>query len=237
MDKEERQHLLNRYEAGETELFDLLEEEYRTIVEQSPDDILSLHAYGYLFECKGRRYLEKAEKIYERGLFKEGKDDGFRIDGQLMSVRNALGRNKASIELYRNRVLEHPDDPSEYLHLSRAYMNADQVEEAKKVIKAVSKICDDESIYSYMAGDVCARLGETEEALEWWEKSVTDHLKMDGLYSRAFMFEEQGRLEEAIAEWTKIKDTVEEHHDPILADWPKKEIEKLKGQLEENPNE
>lgn len=50
-----------------------------------------------------------------------------------------VGKNKASIELYKKRVLEYPDDPDEYLLLIKVYLYADQVEEAKKAINAVKK--------------------------------------------------------------------------------------------------
>ena len=51
-----------------------------------------------------------------------------------------VGKNKASIELYKKRVLEYPDDPDEYLLLIKVYLYADQVEEAKKAIDAVKKV-------------------------------------------------------------------------------------------------
>ena len=194
-----------------------------------------LHRYGYLFECKGRHFLKKAEKIYEKGLFKSGQDGEFRIDAQLMSVRNVLGKNKASIELYKERVLEHPDDPTEYFYLARAYMNADQIEEACKVVDAVENICDAETTiagHMYISGDIYARLGETEKALECWEKSVVDQFGVGGLYSRAFMFKELGRLEEAIAEWKRIIDMLEGPHDPAYTLWPREEIAKLEAQLD-----
>ncbi|HIB90860.1 TPA: hypothetical protein EYO57_27325 [Candidatus Poribacteria bacterium] len=142
-----------------------------------------------------------------------------------------VGKNKASIELYKKRVLEYPDDPDEYLLLIKVYLYADQVEEAKKAIDAVKKICDDEIKYICVAGDIYARLGETEKALECWEKSVIDQFSMSGLYSRAFMFKNLGRLEEAITEWRRIVNMLEKHHDPTYAIWPKEELAKLEAQL------
>ena len=88
--KKERERLFARFEGGgEFELFDLLEKEYQELVKQNPEDMKLLRRYGYLFECKGLDLLKKAEKVYEKGLFKTDKDDEPRVDGQLMQVRNA----------------------------------------------------------------------------------------------------------------------------------------------------
>ena len=91
MDKKERERLFARFEGGgEFELFDLLEKEYQELVKQNPEDMKLLRRYGYLFECKRLDLLKKAEKIYEKGLFKTDKDDEPRVDGQLMQVMNTI---------------------------------------------------------------------------------------------------------------------------------------------------
>ena len=77
-------------------------------------------------------------------------------------------------------------------------------------------------------------MGETDKVLECWDKSVVGQSNVGGLYSRAFMFKELGRLPEAIAEWRRIIDALEEGgNDPAYAQWPKDEIAKLEAQLAE----
>jgi tetratricopeptide (TPR) repeat protein len=161
-----------------------------------------------------------------------------RIDNQLLSLRNSIGKNKHSIELYKKRILDYPDDTDEYVFLALAYLYADQVQEARKVMVAAEKIISNCNTNPYskanfyeVYGTVYARLGENEKALEYWDKAVTNQFCMGGWFSRAFMFKELGRLEEAAAEWKKIIAMLEKNHDPHYLDWPKEELAKIEAQL------
>ena len=241
MDKKELDELLNRYEFGEIELFDTLEKEYSKLVEDDPENVHYIHGYGLIYQILGNSYLQKAEKIYERALFKNiGKEgtDYFRIDNQLLSLRNSLGKNKYSIELYKKRILEFPDDTDEYVFLALAYLNADQVQEAKKVMEAAEKIMSDYSANPYRNanffetyGYVYARLGENEKALDSWDRAVVDQFSMGGWFSRAFMFKDLGRLEEAALEWKRIIKMLERHQIPQYLDWPKEELAKIEEEI------
>lgn len=236
MDPKELDKLNVRYQLGEFELFEVLEREYSELFKENPSDFHIVHSYGYLFESRGRHYLKRAEQIYESLLFNSDSKSELRIDGQLMYVRNALGKNKESIELYKKRVLEYPDEPIEYNYLALAYLYADQVQEAKKVIDTVEKICNDDSRFTEIAGNVYARIGDFEKALEYWDKSVKDQFSMGGWFSRAFTFKDLGRLEEAAAEWRRIIKMLEEYHDSLHLEWPKEELAKIEAMLKEKNN-
>lgn len=236
MDSKELESLFARYDSGETELFDILEKEYAKLVEDYPDNLRYVQKYGVLYETLGRRNLMRAEEIYEKALFnqkcKDPASSNWRIDDQLLNLRNTLGKNKYSIELYKKRILEYPDEPDEYVYLAIAYLNADQVQEARKVMDAAQKITSDGSSSFYIVlGDIYARLGDNEKALEYWDKSVKDQFTLSGWFSRVFMFTEQGRLEEAAAEWKKIIDVLEKHHDPKYLQWPKEELAKIEARI------
>lgn len=244
MDIKELESLFNRYEFGETELFDTLEKEYSKLIRNDPDNIKYISGYGSLYQIMGNRYLQKAEKIYESALFKNKRKedaDYLRIDNQLLSLRNSLGKNKYSIGLYKKRILEYPDDTDEYVYLAMAYLNADQFKEAMKVMKAAEKIlpdCFDNSFsnanFYETYGTVCARLGENEKALEYWDKAVTDQFSMGGWFSRAFMFKELGRLEEAASEWKRIINMLQKHHVPQFLKWPEEELAKIEAEISKN---
>lgn len=242
MDIKELKGLMNRYEEGETELFDILEKEYSKLVEDNPDNVKYIGSYGLLYQVLGMRYLEKAEKIFEKGLFKhespQNGDDYFRIDTWLLNLRNTLGKNKDSIELYKKRIPEYADDTDEYVFLAIAYLKADQVQEAKKVMEAAEKIAPDCFTNSYshcnfyeIYGDVYSRLGDNEKALEYWDKAVISEFGMGGWFKRAFMFKDLGRLEEAASEWEKIINLLKKHDNPQFLDWPKEELAKIQKLL------
>lgn len=237
MDIKELEALFNRFEFGETELFDILEKEYSKLIEDNPDNVEYIRCYGLLYQHMGRRYQEKAEKIYESILCNyTDKDDPdyFRIDIWLINLRNSMGKNKESIELYKKRILEYPDDPDEYGFLAQAYLHADQVQEAKKVMEAAERIIPDSFTNAYSHcnfyegfGHIYARLGENEKALEYWDKSVANEFGMGGWFSRAFMFKDLGRLEEAASEWKRIIKMLERHNNPQYLELPKEELAKI----------
>lgn len=236
MDIKELDSLFARYEFGETELFEILEKEYAKLVEDNPGNLRYVQQYGYLYECLGRRNLMQAEEIYEKALFnrkcKDPSSSNWRIDDQLLNLRNTLGKNKYSIELYKKRILEFPDDPDEYVYLASAYLNVDQVQEAKKVMDAAQKITSDGSAsFYYVLGDIHVRLGDNEKALDYWNKSVKDQFTLSGWFSRAFMFRDLGRLEEAAAEWKKIINILEKYHDPLHLEFPKEELVKIEAEI------
>jgi tetratricopeptide (TPR) repeat protein len=241
VDIKELEALYNRFEFGETDLFDILEKEYSKLMENNPDNIKYIRSYGLLHQILGRRYQEKAEKIYESILFNytdKDEPDYFRIDNWLINLRNSLGKNKYSIELYKKRILEYPDDTDEYVFLAMAYLKADQVQEARKVMEAAEKIVSNCSNNSYsnanfyeIYGQVYARLGENEKALDYWDKAVTDQFSMGGWFSRAFMFKDLGRLEEAASEWKRIIKMLERHNIPQYLEWPKEELAKIEELL------
>lgn len=241
MDIKELKSLEARFDSGETELFDILEKEYLKLVTDNPVNVKYISRYGLLYQHLGMMYLQKAEKIYESALFKhtdKNNADYFRIDNWLINLRNSLGKNKYSIELYKKRILEYPDDTDEYVFLALSYLNADQVQEARKVMEAAEKIASDCSANPYsnanfyeIYGYIYARLGENEKALAYWDKAVTDQFSMGGWFSRAFMFKDLGRLEEAASEWKRIINMLEKHHDPHCLEWPKEELAKIEKLL------
>ena len=50
-------------------------------------------------------------------------------------------------------------------------------------------------------------------------------------YSTADLLERHGHLTEAAQEWRFIIDWSEQHGDPIAADWPKRELQRLQTYL------
>lgn len=242
MDIKKLDELFNRYEEGEIELFDILEKEYSKLVADNPGNVKYIADYGLLYQILGMRHLGKAEKIYESGLFKhtapKNGEEFFRLDNWLLNLRNTLEKNKSSIELYKKRILEYPDDTDEYVFLAMAYLKADQVQEAKKVMEAAEKIAPDcfTSSYSHcnfyeIHGDIYSRLGENEKALDYWDKAVICEFSMGGWFKRAFMFKDLGRLEEAASEWRKIINLLKKHDVPQYLEWPKGELAKIEELL------
>jgi len=47
----------------------------------------------------------------------------------------------------------------------------------------------------------------------------------------AFLLERLGRLQEAVAAWRSIIDWCQSHDAPLTAEWPRRELERLRGRL------
>ncbi len=89
--EKERERLFNRYESGETELFDVLEKECERLLEQNPDDVAARRALAGWLAARGD--VDAAVRELQL-LLSEHPDD--------LSARAALGR----ILLAENRARE-----------------------------------------------------------------------------------------------------------------------------------
>jgi tetratricopeptide (TPR) repeat protein len=83
-----------------------------------------------------------------------------------------------------------------------------------------------------IAGDICKSLGRYDNAVDYWNKSYEINNEFcDTLYSKACMYMDLGRKEEAIKAWEVVIKWLEEHQLEYETIWPKREIEKLKNKL------
>lgn len=204
---------------------------YEEAINKQPDHPEYLFHYGYLMQLKAKRLLREAARCYQKGLESELiKSDHSWISGklhaQLINVRGQLSENYKSVEFYKKRLKQSPDDPQNYCFLAQCYLNADQVDEAKKVIKAGAKLFPDYATLAYYEGETESRLGHTEEALQAWEKSaMLDPQLIDGRFSRAFLLEREQRLEESAHEWTLIIEFMNKYN--FNDDFPKRELRRI----------
>lgn len=243
MGKYNMQELLSRYEAGEDHLYDEVTRLVDEALSEDPDNPELLHSRGYIDECRGRRLLKKAASYYEKGVQIVAKSDDpkysnyVKCDGQLIGVRSALGQTSKSIDLYKQRISDKPEDLNGYCLLTTAYYLADQVAEAQKVIEAAYKIDQNHAMVNYWMGEVYSRLGQVEQALRYWGKTMElDPSLIDARFSRAFLLERLEKLEEAAQEWTLIVEYLKKNHLPVDAEWPEQELARIQRLIQESNN-
>lgn len=200
---------------------------------EQPDNPEYLHGYGFLLELKANRLLRKAAECYETGLNGSPvKGDYSWIAGklheQLIKVRGQLSENRKSIDFYKKRLDEFPNEADSYRYLAKCYLTANQPREAQLVLLAGLKLFPTDAMLHYYQGETLARLGQIEEALLAWERSAQlDSQLIDGRFSRALVLERENRLAEAIAEWERIADFMDRYE--FDAEVPRREIERLKS--------
>jgi tetratricopeptide (TPR) repeat protein len=238
MDKEE---LLERYEAlGEDDDFlaakplfeaEILRRERSDAGLRGPDASL-LRQYGYLLQCHGRITIRRAIEQYERAI--ELDPDADKVRYQWIGAKASLGEPETAVELHRKRVAAAPGDVRELRLLASAYLAAQDYEAAEGVIAAGLEIAPGDSALICDRGDIKAYRGDPDGALADWRRGHELEPENFGpIYSCAFLLEREGRLAEAVQAWREILDAATEQGWELTAMWPRQEIQRLLGLLEQ----
>jgi tetratricopeptide (TPR) repeat protein len=197
---------------------------------EGEDARLSLD-YGYIHECRGRAAIREAIRWYERSLALDPTIE--RTRHQLIQAYAALGRTQEAIELYKQRLAAAPRDVVEYRCLAHAYLAAGEYEEAGKVVEAGLELGQDVGLLEQQ-GSVLAGQGRSKEALSTWERVFElDGERISARYSRAFLLERLGRVTDAVREWEAIIAFLRERGYNIQAEWPVRELARLRAGVSE----
>lgn len=240
MERSRKEELLDLYEAGDESVYEEAEKLYKEALEKEPESPILLFEYGILQEFKGISLLRKAADCYEKGLNSDSDPSYYRhpsvkekINWQLINVRARLLENSKSVDLYKQQITEKPTDLQGYCYLISAYLKADQIQEAYKVLEAGLKISSRHRWLQYYAGDIYSRLGDSEKAITHWQKALElDPNLVDVHYSLAFLFLKENRLEEAAEEWRAIIRFLQEDGvDDAFMVWPKNELAAIEEKL------
>jgi protein O-GlcNAc transferase len=227
MDKDE---LLERYEAlGETDDFLAAKPLFEEAVREHPDPEV-LRQYGYLLQCHGRYTIRRALEQYERAMALDPGAD--RLPFYWIHAKASLDEPEDAITRYRQRVADSPGDVRELRFLSAAYLAARDFGAAAEVIDAGLELApDDWRLISDRAG-VKAATGDPEGALADWRRALElEPEVLSPVYASAFLFEREGRLEEAVDAWRHIIGHAEAHGWELTAVWPRQELQRLLGRL------
>jgi tetratricopeptide (TPR) repeat protein len=116
----------------------------------------------------------------------------------------------------------------EHRFLAQAYLRVNAYEKAREVVEAGLALEPDDAALIVVLGEAKAGLGDPEGALADWRRALELEPEDIGpLYSSAFLFERDGRLEEAIEAWRSIIDWNEARGYALQTVWPKQELERL----------
>ncbi len=228
MDKE---RLLELYEAtGDEDTFAKAKPLYeQALTGAGASDANVLLGYGYLLECHGRSALRQAIAQYQRAI--ELDPGAGKPRYQLIWAQAALGETEPAIALYKQRLAQSPTDVREHRFLARAYLAAREFGDAAKVVAAGLALAPDDGMLLESRGEVRAATGDPEGALADWRRAVDPDHNLGPVYSSAFLLERLGRLQEAAAAWQLIIDWCDSHDAPLTAQWPKRELARLRVKL------
>jgi tetratricopeptide (TPR) repeat protein len=227
----EKEELLDQYEAtGEPDVFDMARALYEEAVAADPDNARALLEYGYLLEWHGRNSIRAALSHYERAIELDPEWTSPRF--QLIYANAALLQTEDSIDLYRRRLEDAPDDPHGYRYLGHAYRAAHAYEQAGEVVEAGLKLFPGDPVLVELQGDVCAGTGRPAEALEHWKRAhELDPENISPCYSTVFLLQREHRLEQAAETWRYIIAWLKARDFATQAEWPERELARVLDQL------
>lgn len=228
---DEKARLLELYEAtGDEDAFTRAKPLYgRALAGPEASDPNVHLGYGYLLECHGRHSLRQAVEQYQRAI--ELDPDADKPRYQLIGAQAALGEPEEAIALYTRRLADSPTDLREHRFLARAYLAARDYAEAGRVIAAGLALHPDDRLLLEARGEARAATGDPEGALADWRRAVDPAGNLGPVYSSAFLLERLGRLQEAAAAWQYIIDWCDAHGAPLTAEWPRRELARLRARL------
>lgn len=150
---------------------------------------------------------------------------------QLIAAYAALRQTQDAIDLYKQRLAAAPEDLAEYRCLAHAYLAAGEYEEAGRVVEAGLSVAPDVGLLEHK-GSVLAGQGRPEEALATWQRVFElDSERISARYSRVFLLERLGRLTDAAAEWEAIIAWLRERGYDVQAQWPERELARLRAEI------
>jgi tetratricopeptide (TPR) repeat protein len=239
MDKDE---LLERYEAlGQDDDFLAAEPLFKAEIQRQeeseaglrgPDAALLLRQYGYLLNCHGRITIRRAIEQYQRSIDLGPDDD--QVQYMWIGAKATLDEADDAITRYHERVAASPGNVRELRFLAHAYLAAKDFGAAKGVIDTGLALTPDEPGLIIDRGEVKDHWGDPEGALADWRRAhELDPENFAPVYASAFLLEREGRLAEAAEAWRHIMDDATEHGWELTAAWPRQELQRLLGLLEE----
>ncbi len=228
---ESKERLLELYEAhGDLETFVAAKRLYeQALAGEGSSDPEVLVGYGYLLDCHGRITLRQAAAAYERAVALDPGADKPRY--QLISAQAALGEAEEAVALYRERLARTPGEVREHRFLANAHLAAREFGEAGRMADAGLALDPDDRMLLEVRGQVRAATGDPDGALADWRRAVDDADNLGPVYLSAFLLERLGRLGEAAAAWQSILDWCDQHDAPLTAEWPRRELARLRARL------
>jgi tetratricopeptide (TPR) repeat protein len=166
---------------------------------------------------------------YERAV--ELDPDADKPHYQLIGAYAALGEPERPLERYQQRLARSPSELREHRFLANAYLAARNYGEAARAIDAGLALAADDRLLLESRGQVRAATGDPEGALADWHRAVDPDHNLGPVYLSAFLLERLGRLEEAAQAWQSIIEWCQSHDAPLTVEWPRRELERLRGRL------
>lgn len=210
--KERAERLVTAYEEDidNTEAFEKANSAYRKFFERGDFDSEDLFYFAYLNELRMIYYSRKAGRYYEKSLeSRDGIDDDahYKFQRQYISFLSRTGDSRFAVSISEKEYERNPESPYAAASLVLAYIQSEQNEKAKAAVDEALLRFPENPLLLTFAGDVVRELGDSDRAVEYWEKAFAlDEEMIDAQYSLAKYLLEAGKKDEALKVFKLIFD-------------------------------
>jgi len=224
--KNRAERLLAVYEhTHKKEDFEKADAEYEKIFAENKADGIDMRLYGILNEYHSYALAAKAEELYKQAIAA-----GNQSEGQLIYLLSRTSRNEENIERQQEALKNNPENLRNWRLLAEAYEYAKMYEKALEICQGGLEKFPDDAGLLYQCGDICKYHRKFNDAIYYYEKSSEQDPDMaSNYYGMAFVYKELKKYTKAIESWEKVIDYCEKKGLYIQTEWPKREIEKLRG--------
>lgn len=199
--------------------------EMMTTGSTDPEDQLS---YAILLDFRSQDYTNRAVERYRIAIEADRTEKGlvfYKGQRQLVGLLSRRGRIKESIAHHACLLEKEPDDIQNYVSLALAYHCDGNNEEAWSIISDALRRAPNHPLVLNLAGDIRKTQGFSGEAIGFWVNSFAQDPEMpDNLFSLAFLSEEMGETERAIAYWRQCQSWLEQRGFQLEGDIPQKRL-------------
>lgn len=235
--KNKAERLASKYghDIENSDVFNQAENEYKKIFITSNYDHVDLKNYAYLNTCRMKYFINKAEKYYLEAIAigVNVKDELYyrTLTGYILLLTK-LGRAHERISTHMEMLEHEPNIAFNHICLIFAYFYTDNYADALSVCKNALDIFPENAELHLFMGDIQNKLENYEQAIAHWNKAYSlDSDMISTLYSLAFYYRDNSKVEKAIKTFTEILDWLEVNGYRDGMKFVKNEIKKLNTQV------
>lgn len=177
--------------------------EFKELMKKGECSAEDLRTYGIIYHFMMYYSMNKAIELFDKVL-----DDSSNVNtevfwktkNQKMLLYSQIGKSKDNISDCLKEFNEDSSVVGNWRYLILAYMSDNDYKGAYECFnKAIKKFPDDAILYT-LGGDICRKIGQHNEALLYWDKSIElDSSCLDAKYSKTNYYEEIGEYNKCYA--------------------------------------
>lgn len=232
------QRLLSVYEESHNPLdFYNAEREFDKLLKNGNYTMNDLRSYGILYQYHMNFCKDMALSLFEKGLAlgEENAPEVYhQIERQKILLYSQAGWIWKSIEEWKAKLAEHPQDYHCHLNMLAAYCYAGDKQSALMVFENAEKQFKNEALLYVYGGDLYKESGKYEEAFACWNRVLELNPDVtDAMWSKGICYEELGEYQKAYEVWNALVAWLEAKGYEAEVEEPRRLAQRCKEKIQE----